>query len=134
MNLAKKKALAARTLGVGKERIFFVDSRLNEIKEAITKQDIRDLRNDGAIVVKDIKGRKKVVKRRSRSAGNVRIKVNTRKKDYVIMVRKQRSYVNHLKNEGKLTAEEVKDLRKKIRNKMFKSKANLKEYVGGLKR
>jgi len=50
MNLGKKKLLAARTLKVGKARIFFVDSRKSEIKEAITKQDIRDLKQDGAII------------------------------------------------------------------------------------
>ena len=40
MNLGKKKQLAARTLGVGKSRVHFVNENLNEIKEAITKQDI----------------------------------------------------------------------------------------------
>ena len=50
MNLSKKKKLAAKVFGVGKERIVFAKSRLNEIKEAITKQDIRDLKNDGAIL------------------------------------------------------------------------------------
>ena len=47
MNLSKKKALAARTLNVGKARILFNVQRLGEIKEAITKQDIRDLHKEG---------------------------------------------------------------------------------------
>ena len=57
MNLKKKKELAARTLKVGKGRIMFVDARLEDIKEALTKQDVRDLKEDGAIVVKEVKGR-----------------------------------------------------------------------------
>ena len=50
------------------------------------------------------------------------------------MVRKQRGYVAELKKQGKLSLEEVKDLRSKIRNKTFRSKANLKDYIGGLKK
>ena len=66
MNLRNKKELAKRTFNIGKDRIVFLKSRLEEIKEALTKQDIRDLRQDGAILIKDIKGRKKVKKRKTR--------------------------------------------------------------------
>ena len=66
----KKKKLTERTFGVGRERVVFVESRLGDIKEAITKQDIRDLYTDGAIIIKDIKGRKKVVRKTNRSKGN----------------------------------------------------------------
>ena len=134
MNLNKKKELAARTLKIGKERIIFVKSRLDEIKEAITKQDIRDLMKDKAIVIKEIKGRRKKQKKRKRSPGNIRKKVQTRKKDYVILTRKLRTYVKELKEQGKISLEELRDIRKKIRNKEFRSKANLREYVGGLRR
>ncbi len=135
MNLGKKKELAARTLKVGKERIAFVQSRLNEIKDAITKQDIKDLNKDGAIEIKEIKGRKKIVKRkRKRSYGKIKKKVKTRKQDYVIMTRKLRTYVAGLKQQGSLSKEEVEDIRKKIRNKHFRSKAHLKEYIKGLRR
>ena len=135
MNLAKKKALAARTLKVGKKRIVLLPSRISEIKEAITKQDIHDLKNEGAILVKEIKGRRKVIKRKTRrSTGNIRKKVNTRKQDYVIMTRKLRRYVAEMKKQGKLTPEEIKDIRNKIRNKAFRSKAHLKEYIGGLQK
>jgi large subunit ribosomal protein L19e len=75
MNLGKKKALAARTFGVGESRIEFVKPRLEEIKEAITKQDIRDLYKDGAIKIKNIKGRKTAtIKKKKRSTGKIRNK------------------------------------------------------------
>lgn len=135
MNLRKKKELAARTLKVGKDRIQFVQPRLEEIKSAITKQDIRDLKQDGAIIIKDIKGRKKNVKKKvRRTTGNIRKKVNKRKQEYVKMTRKLRSYVAELKKQGKLSKEEVDDIRKKIRNRIFRSKAHLKTYIGGLKK
>ena len=134
MNLRKKKELAARTLKVGKARINFVESRLDEIKEAITKQDIHDLKTDGAIVVKNVLGRRKIKKKVKRSTGNIRKKLNTRKKDYVVMTRKFRGYVSELKKQGRLNLEDVAEIRKRIRNKQFRSKANLKEYIGGLKK
>ena len=133
MNLGKKTALAARTLKVGKGRIVFVKSRLNEIKEAITKQDIRDLQKEGAIIIKGIKGRRKVKKNKSRSPGNIRKKVNKRKKEYVIITRKLRKYVAELKKQGKISNESFKEIRKKIRNREFRSLAHLKEHIGGLK-
>ena len=134
MNLGKKTALAARTLKVGKGRIVFVKSRLNEIKEAITKQDIRDLKKEGAIIVKEIKGRRKVVKINSRSPGNIRKKVNVRKKLYVIITRKLRKYIAELRKRGEISDKDFKEIRKKIRNKEFKSIAHLKEVIGGIKK
>jgi len=55
MNLANKKELAAKVLGVGKNRVYFVEDNIPEIKEAITRQDIIDLYNAGAIQVKEVK-------------------------------------------------------------------------------
>ena len=133
MNLGKKKNLAARTLGVGKKRIVFLAPRVDEIKEAITKQDIRDLKEEGAIVVREVKGRKKVEKRkRKRSTGKIKKKVNMRKEKYIALTRKLRRSVAEFVRVEKLSKEQAIDVRKKIRNKFFRSKAHLKEYVGGL--
>ncbi len=135
MNLTKKKELAKKVLKVGKDRIAFVDARIDEIKEAITRQDILDLYKEGAIIVKPIKGRlKKKKKKKSRSVGNIRQNTNKRKKTYVILVRKQRSYVAELKRQKEITNEEFKSLRKKIRNKFFRNKAHLKEYTQEMKK
>ena len=133
MKLNKKKKLAVRTLNVGKERIVFVKSRLEEIKEAITKQDIRDLKEDKAIIIKNIKGRMGKKKKTRKSTGNIRKKVKTRKKDYVILTRKLRRYVKELIKQEKISLEESKEIRKKIRNKLFRSKAHLKEQIVGRK-
>jgi large subunit ribosomal protein L19e len=130
MNLRKKKILAAKTFGVGRERIVFLQPRLEEIKEAITKQDMRDLYQEGAIIIKEVKGRKKVQKKKiKRSVGNVRKKINTKKRDYIILTRKLRKYVAHHVAQGKISKKESIDLRKKIRNKVFRSKGHLKEIL-----
>jgi len=130
-----KRNLAAKALKVGKERIVFVRARLEEIKEAITKQDIRDLVETGAVIVKPVKGRKTNVKRKNRrGTGKIKKKINKRKQEYVTITRKLRNYVKELEKQGKLTKDEVKEIRKNIRNRAFKSKANLKLYVEEMKR
>ena len=135
MNLRNKKELAARTLKVGKGRIMFVEARRDEIKEAITKQDIRDLLKEGAITIKPIKGRRKNVKKsKKRGPGKIKKKVKKRKQEYVIMTRKLRKYVTEIKKQGKIAEVDVEDIRKKIRNRFFSSKAHLKEYIGGLRK
>ena len=136
MNLRKKKELASRTLGLGKSQIVFLESRKDEIKEAITKQDIKELKKDGAIIIKEMKGRKKKkkVKVKQRGTGKIRKKVNTRKKDYVILTRRLRSIVAEMKKQKRLTQEDATEIRKKIRNKKFKSKAHLGEHIGGLEK
>ncbi|MEK6917431.1 MAG: 50S ribosomal protein L19e [Nanoarchaeota archaeon] len=129
MNLKKKKALAAKTLGVGKGRIVFLVPRLDEIKEAITKQDMRDLHKEGAILIKTIKGRKTKKKSGRRGYGKVKIIVNTRKKDYIVLTRKFRGMVKDLLNKGIISKENSLELRKKIKNKQFKSKSHFNEQL-----
>jgi large subunit ribosomal protein L19e len=135
MKLDKKKALAAKVLKVGKERIVFVGPRLDEIKEAITKEDIRGLKKDGAILVKQIKGqRAKPKKSKSRSPGNIRKNAKDKKREYVLITRKLREFAKKMKEKGTITREQLLDIRKKIRTRQFKSKSQLKDYIGGLKK
>ena len=133
MNLKAKKELVARTLGVGIGRIKFVESRVDEIKEALTKQDIRDLYNDKAIIISEVKGRKKKDKKmKRRSIGNVRKRVNMRKQKYVKLTRKLRRYLNEIKS--KISKKDKEEIRKRIKNKGFKSKSELKEYLAGVRK
>jgi len=129
-NLANKKALAARTLNVGKKRICFNSANFAEIKEAITKQDIRDLYSEGAIKIKPIKGRRKIKRRKTkRGPGKIKKTVNKRKQIYVKITRKLRAYLKELKKIKVIENALYIELRKKIRMREFKSKAHLKEYL-----
>lgn len=133
--ILNKKDLAARALKIGKDRIKFVKFRLDEIKDAITKQDIRDLVEAGAIIIKPIKGRKTNVKRKNRRGpGKIKKKVKKRKQEYVKITRKLRKHVKILKNQGSLSKEESKQLRKEIRNRTFRSKASLKLNIEGMRK
>jgi len=131
MKLDKKKKLAAETLGVGLYRIILDPDRLEEIKEAITKQDIRDLKASGAIKIKEIDGRKKKKKRKTRKRiGKIRKKVQKRKQEYVRITRKLRNYIKELKKQGRLDSKKYQELRKQIKSRKFKSKRQLKESLG----
>ncbi len=128
MNLKKKKELAAKALDVGKNRICFNPESLNDIKEAITKQDIKTLYEEGIITIKPISGRRKVIKRkRRRGPGKIKMKVKHRKQDYVKITKKLRKYLKQLKN--KIPRETYYELRKKIKMKAFRDITHFKEYI-----
>jgi len=130
MKLENKKALAARSLNVGIKRIAFNNSRLSDIKEAITKQDVRDLKESGAISVKEAKGRRKLKKRKTRRrTGSIKQKVKTKKRDYMTMTRKLRAHLSHLKSRDKISNVAFTELRKQIRARDFRSLANMKDHI-----
>lgn len=131
MQLAKKKALAAKVLGVGKDRVLFVEAHLNEIKEAITRQDIIDLEKAGAIKIKEVIGRKKHVKRKNRRrTGKIKKKVNVSKQEYVKLTRKLRTYSRFLLKTSQIDKDKYRNIRKMIKVKKFKSKRHLNESLG----
>jgi ribosomal protein L19E len=133
MQLGKKKILAAKALGVGKGRIIFVEGNLPQIKEAITRADILDLFNSGAIKIRDVKGRKKTEKRNNRrGVGKVKKKVNKSKQEYAKATRKFRKIAKSLLRLGKIDAEKHQKIRKLIRARHFKSKRHLNESLGDL--
>ena len=130
MKLENKKEFAAKVLGVGTGRIIFNKSRLEEIKEAMTRQDIRDLFNEGAIMLREIKGRRTIVRRKTRRrAGSIRHKLIDKKREYIIITRKLRKYLVELLKGEQITKEQYLLLRKEIRASIFKSKAHLKERM-----
>jgi len=133
MNLAKRKELAAKVLKVGKNRIIFVEENLAEIKEAITRMDILDLHKSGAIKIREVSGRKKVVQRKHRRrTGKIKGNVKNRKAEYVIITRKLRKFVRGLVRTGKVDKESNREIRKQIRARKFRSKRQLKENLEGL--
>ena len=131
-NLDKRKKLASKVLGVGTYKIVFDINRLEEIKEAITKQDIKDLFASGAITIRETRGRKTKIRRKNRRGpGKIKFKVRNTKRDYMVLTRKLRFHVKELRKQGKIDKDQFLDLRKKIKAKMFKDKQHLKAHIGG---
>jgi|SRR3989344_9552714 len=134
MKLERKKSLVSRTLGLGKSRIMFNNARLSEVKEAITKQDVRDLVKDGAILIRPVLGRRKIVRRKyRRTAGKVRMRVIDKKARYIRITRKLRNYLFQLRFNEKISKENYLKLRREIRASNFKDLSHFKERISQLK-
>jgi large subunit ribosomal protein L19e len=133
-NLDKRKKLASKVFGVGTGRICFDETRLAEIKEAITKQDIKDLYASGAISIKEISGRQAYVKRKTkRGPGKIKLKIRPGKRHYIHLTRKLRRHIKELKIQGKIQQDLYLNLRKKIKAREFKDKSHLKEHLTEIK-
>ncbi len=130
MNLRTKKQMIARTFNIGLARIVLDSNRNQEIKEAITRQDIKDLKKQGIIKIKPIKGRKKNVKRKTKKrAGKIKKRIKNRKQEYVKLVRKLRQYIKILKQKSLISNEKYLNLRKQIRAKKFRDINQIKAEI-----
>jgi large subunit ribosomal protein L19e len=148
MELKVQKKLAASVLKCSKSRIRFDSSRLDEIKEAITKADIKALIEDNAISRKPVsntsrfRARKKLVQKRKgrqRGIGSRKGKKTARlpkKKEWMGQVRKQREFLKYLRDKGIIEKMVYRDLYLKSKGGFFRSKRHLKLYIDehGLKK
>ena len=130
MNLRMKKQLAAKVLNVGKDKIIFVPESLGEIKEAITRQDISDLFKNGAILIREQRGRLKTVRRKHRRGiGKVKKKAIDTKRVYMDLTRKLRLSASGLLRMKKINKDQYRNARKMIRASRFKSRRHLMESL-----
>lgn len=133
MNLKTKKRLAAVALGVGLHRIMFNSERLAEIKEAITKQDMKDLQAEGAITIREVRGRRAHQPRKNRRrAGSIRHKHKPGKREYIMRTRKLRDYLKELRKQGKISASHYHTIRKYVKASMYRTKAHMREHIASL--
>ena len=141
MNLQTQKRIAADILKVGTTRVFFDPARSNEIKEAITRGDIRKLIMDLAIQARPKKGnsrfriRKNLLqKKKGRRAGkgSRKGKVNARqnvRRRWINGIRVQRAFIKKLRNKEMITKADYHDLYSKSKGGMFRSKRHIKLYL-----
>ncbi|HII15302.1 MAG TPA: 50S ribosomal protein L19e [Nanoarchaeota archaeon] len=141
MNLANKKRLAAQVLKVGESRVWFDPERLNEIKEAITKRDIRKLVGDLAIQAKPSTGvsrfgARKIAtqKRKGRRQGEGSRKgtPNARKsrKDlWMAKIRSQRDFLTSLKESGLIAPASYRKIYLMCKGGYFRSIRHIKMYM-----
>lgn len=141
MELRVQKRLAAQVMKCSEKRVIFDPSRLDEIKEAITKVDIRNLIKDGAIVRRAKKGvsrfrarkirlQKSKGKRKGHGSrkGTFGARSN-RKSRWVAHVRLQREFIRELKNKKIINNEIYRNLYMKIKGGFFRSKRHIKLYM-----
>ncbi|MFC6864687.1 50S ribosomal protein L19e [Halomicroarcula sp. GCM10025817] len=140
-NLKAQKRLAADILDVGKNRLWFDPERQGDIADAITRDDIRELVDEGAITAKDAKGnsrgraRERAQKRsygHQKGAGSRKGKAgarNNEKADWTSRIRAQRSTLRDLRDDGTLSKSEYRELYDMAGGGEFDSVADLERYI-----
>ncbi len=140
MNLQKR--LASEVLGCSPKRVLFDENRMEEIKEAITRSDVRKLISSGAIIELQKKGisrsranerKTQKSKGRRRGHGSRKGRANARgephKTIWVNKVRLQRSFISALLQSNKIDKILYKDLYRKVKGGYFRSKGHIIVYL-----
>ena len=144
VNLKAKKRLAARVTGVGVHRIKFDTDHLDDIADAITRENIRSLITANTIKIKSFtgtsKGRahdKKAQKnKRGTTQGSKQGRKGARvgkKEVYVAKVRSLRRLLKIAKDRKDLTNPEFWALYKKVGGNTVRNKAHLRLLMDEIK-
>lgn len=141
MNLSAQKRMASEILKCGEGRVWFDDYFMEDIKMAITREDIRSLIKDGVIKKKYKKGiskYRKIVnherkkKGRARGLGSRKGKRGARtpkKQKWMQKIRPQRKKLKAMRDRKVITQSTYRDLYKKAKGNMFSSVAHLERHI-----
>ena len=136
-----QRRLAAQILKCGQNRIRFDPSRLEDIKEAITKTDVTSLIKNGSISKRRLmntsrfwvrKRKRQKSKGRQKGFGSRKGKKTTRlepKRAWVNKVRLQRDFVKSLRDKGVITSAIYHELYIKSKGGFFRNLRHLKLYT-----
>lgn len=141
MKVDNQKRLAAQILKCSKKRIRFDPDRLSDIKEAITKIDIKGLIKDKAIRKIAARGvsrgraRKRLVQRRKgkqRGEGSRKGSRGARipkKKEWMNKIRAQRELLRKLKEKKIIDDKLYREFYLKSKGGFFRSRRHIKLYL-----
>ena len=140
INLRDKRELAARVLGVGINRVKFSPEYLEDVTDAITRENIRSLVTAHTIHVGGIKGtsrgrtraRHAKAKKRGRGHGSKKGAKGARqgkKELWVKKVRAMRRHIKILKKRGDISKRAFWSLYTKINGGQVRSLSHLRELV-----
>ncbi len=140
-DLKAQKRLASDVLDVGKNKLWFDPDRQGDIAEAITREDIRELVDEGVIRADPPKGNsrgraRERQKKRSyghqKGPGSRKGKAGGRqdpKKEWQSSIRALRRHLRELRDEGELDRTQYRDLYDKAGGGEFDSIADLERYM-----
>jgi large subunit ribosomal protein L19e len=141
MSLKAQKRMAAEILKCGENRVYFDPYLIDEIKMAITREDIRNLVKEGIIIKKYKKGNSKYRKNllherkkkgRARGIGKRKGKKGARspkKKKWMNRIRPQRRELKKLRDRKLITTATYRKLYKNAKGGMFTSVAQMNRYI-----
>jgi large subunit ribosomal protein L19e len=141
MKLRTQKRIAASVLKVGTNKVKFDSDRLGDIKEAITKTDMRSLVKEGVVSKKPVVGQSRsrarkitLQKRKGLRKGpgsrkgtkNARLR---RKTIWVVKIRVLRKFLKELKTKKLIESGNYRALMLRAKGGFFRSKRHLKLYL-----
>jgi large subunit ribosomal protein L19e len=141
MMLKLQKRLAASILRCSPKRVVFDPARLEDIKEAITKTDLRLLVGEGAVWEKTSHGvsrfranKRKTQKKKGlrRGEGSRKGKATARlpkKEAWMDRIRTQRKFLKYLRAKGLIQNIAFKELYKKSKGGYFRSIKHIKLHI-----
>lgn len=142
MDLKSQKRLAAEILKCSPSKVVFDIDRLEDIKEAITKIDLKTLIKDNAITVRISPGPSRVrarklseqkTKGRRKGHGSRKGRASARgvttKRLWIYKIRKQKEILKNLRDNQKLTTGEYRQLYNKAKGGFFRNQRHLKMYI-----
>ena len=141
MQFTIQKRLAAQLLGCSTKRVRFEPEALEEIKEAITKADIKVLIKRRAIVEIPARGvsrfrarniQHQKSKGRQRGPGSRKGRGSARahpKEIWMAKTRLQRAFIKDLKEKDIIGSEAFRELYLKIKGGFFRNKRHIKLYM-----
>ncbi|MGM5482893.1 MAG: 50S ribosomal protein L19e [Nanobdellota archaeon] len=136
-----QKRIASSILKGSVKRIKFDKQRLEEIKEAITRADLKGLISGGLISLKKKKGvsraranqiQRQKSKGQKKGQGKRKGKFTARKpkkETWVSKIRTQRSFIKDLKQKDLIANSTYRDLYSKSKGGFFRSKRHIKIYL-----
>ena len=140
-DLTAQRRLAADILDVGKNRVWLDPERQGDIADAITREDVCELIDEGVIDSKDAKSnsrgraRERAEKRsygHGTGAGSRKGKAGGRqdeKTEWQSTIRAQRNTLKELRDEGELDASDYRSLYDQASGGEFDSVADLTRHI-----
>jgi len=141
MNVSNQRAISARLLRVGQNKVWFDKTKLQEIKEAITKADIRRLIKRRIIQARPEQGTSRArarvrltQRRKGRQKGEGTRKGKrtarlARKRTWMLSVRAQRGLVQEIRSRDLIDVKTYRQLRSKIKGGYFRNRRHIKLYL-----
>lgn len=141
MSLRSQRRMAAEILGVGEERVWIDPERIEDVENAITREDIKRLIKEGVIrKIKDqgvSRARARIIHKkkrrgRRRGAGSRSGALGARVdhlKEWVERIRAIRRRLRELKEKRVITTKVYRSLYLKAKAGVFKSIVDLHQYI-----
>lgn len=141
MNLKTKRRIAKSLFNVGRKRIWIDPTKLKEVKEALTKKDIKGLVKKEIILVKQKQGtsryrirKAKIQKSKGRGRGigsrkgasNARL---SRKLQWMIKIRNQKNLLKSLRNKSSISRKTYRKLYRMAKGGFFRSVRHIQIYI-----